>query len=520
MSASKRSPHQFKNVLVFCNPTSTNAQKVPSLIDELHSVYPSVSFDIIQTTAGGREANKDLLAKYIDKLGPQSLLCVAGGDGTVNVAVDALLLDERFKGAARKTPILPLWGGNANDLAIMLNGLLLRTNLTQVLREASITPIWPIECSVKNKNGILDQYIAVCYASFGASAFTARWLDERRDLLASSSRSSTLRRLIREVLAVKDALISAPSFEIQERHLRRSLYERTFINGPRFAKVWGVTVKLTDRHFFMVTVEHKSLTALLQQIRQLFNRHRADHFIRQRATFRALEQIWAQFDGETIRIAADAEIDITFTKNPLYTVNTKLSPNAVQSTDSGGLSMQGTKYLVVNLITTLRMICGLAAIGLGISSHWLAVLIVAMIAFASDAFDGWLARYWHVASDAGSFMDPLADKVVCQVLLWLLAFHFNSPIFFVVAALLLAYDVIMTWARIRPARSRTAIPASWYAKVKTATEMIGLLTLLLAIVTATSSWSTIYRDIGTFIIVCSVFLAAVSLRYYVGAWRE
>src|SRR5579883_2593848 len=74
----------FDTFIVICNPISTDAHKAARRIQELKHLFPDAEHIVLNTARGGRSANGRLLAKYADKFGRRTLLCVAGGDGTMN----------------------------------------------------------------------------------------------------------------------------------------------------------------------------------------------------------------------------------------------------------------------------------------------------------------------------------------------------------------------------------------------------------------------------------------------------
>jgi CDP-diacylglycerol--glycerol-3-phosphate 3-phosphatidyltransferase len=77
-----------------------------------------------------------------------------------------------------------------------------------------------------------------------------------------------------------------------------------------------------------------------------------------------------------------------------------------------------------NALTVLRLAAIPAFVALMLAAEgrsWAAVAVFAA-AGATDQVDGWLARRWHVESDFGRIVDPLADRLLIDaavVLLWL-----------------------------------------------------------------------------------------------------
>ena len=73
-----------------------------------------------------------------------------------------------------------------------------------------------------------------------------------------------------------------------------------------------------------------------------------------------------------------------------------------------------------NLLTGARLLLIFPVMGLlawgGTTAAWWALALF-LIAAATDFFDGWLARRLDCASNLGTFLDPLADKVFANILL-------------------------------------------------------------------------------------------------------
>lgn len=140
---------------------------------------------------------------------------------------------------------------------------------------------------------------------------------------------------------------------------------------------------------------------------------------------------------------------------------------------------------LVCLVTGFRILCAAAIILLAVSGHWLAVLAVTLLAFASDFWDGWLARRWNVVSTFGMTFDPLADKIVCLTVLGV-AGVYVSGWYWLLFAVFAAYDVFtMTLRFVLP----RPMPASRTAKLKTVLLMAGLATAVLSVQVTVFAWA-------------------------------
>lgn len=103
----------------------------------------------------------------------------------------------------------------------------------------------------------------------------------------------------------------------------------------------------------------------------------------------------------------------------------------------------------------------------------LAAGIVFAVASFTDFLDGYLARKYHLVTDFGKFMDPLADKMLTTAaFIYMLADGVCSP---VVLALILFREFAVAGVRMIAAGSGTVIAANIWGKVKTVLQMLTVL---------------------------------------------
>ena len=70
------------------------------------------------------------------------------------------------------------------------------------------------------------------------------------------------------------------------------------------------------------------------------------------------------------------------------------------------------KLTIPNVITLIRILLTPIFIIFLIQGHYRRALMVFILAGVSDLADGLIARVWHQRSRLGSYLDPLADKVL------------------------------------------------------------------------------------------------------------
>lgn len=313
----------FTRFIVLRNPASTHAQKAQAQIADLQALAPG-KVEVAETSPTGREANKVLLRQLASKLGSQTLLCIAAGDGTVNMVIETLLTDPAIPPAARRTPVLPLWGGNANDLAHMLNGSAYRARFSKIITQGHVIAVRPLTCTLRDtRTDATQTHLATCYASFGASAFATLRLSQPKtrhhplDNLPGG-------RVAKELTTVIKALVDAPQLHVQEGEQAKKIYEHVFLKGSRFAKIKGTRLRLTDPHFYHAAVGHKRARSLFFHTWELANPRAVQRVAGDHAEFIALDPMWAQFDGEVFEVAAGTQVTIGLSKQQVYLLSTLL----------------------------------------------------------------------------------------------------------------------------------------------------------------------------------------------------
>ncbi|MDR0199289.1 MAG: CDP-diacylglycerol--glycerol-3-phosphate 3-phosphatidyltransferase [Streptococcaceae bacterium] len=104
--------------------------------------------------------------------------------------------------------------------------------------------------------------------------------------------------------------------------------------------------------------------------------------------------------------------------------------------------------------------------------------IVFAVASTTDFLDGHLARKWHVVSNFGKFADPLADKMLTMVAFIYLVFVGLAPAW--VVAIIVCRELAVTGLRLLIVeQSGTVHAAAMPGKIKTATQMTGIIFLLI-----------------------------------------
>lgn len=115
--------------------------------------------------------------------------------------------------------------------------------------------------------------------------------------------------------------------------------------------------------------------------------------------------------------------------------------------------------------------------GVDISLLNIILLIIFAIASLTDMLDGQIARKRNLITTFGKFADPIADKLLVNTTLILLAFDHAIPVLPVV--IMLARDTIVDGCRMIASRNGVVVAAGLLGKVKTVSQMVAIILILL-----------------------------------------
>ena len=95
----------------------------------------------------------------------------------------------------------------------------------------------------------------------------------------------------------------------------------------------------------------------------------------------------------------------------------------------------------------------------------------------TDYLDGYLARKNNLVTTFGKFIDPIADKLIVNTALLLLAS--SNHITIVIPIIMIARDTIVDAIRLVASQKNVVLAASLLGKAKTMTQMLSIAILLL-----------------------------------------
>jgi CDP-diacylglycerol--glycerol-3-phosphate 3-phosphatidyltransferase len=107
------------------------------------------------------------------------------------------------------------------------------------------------------------------------------------------------------------------------------------------------------------------------------------------------------------------------------------------------------------------------------------VFVIFAVASFTDFLDGYIARRDNLVTTFGKFVDPIADKLIVNTALLLLAS--SGRISILVPIIMIARDTIVDAIRMIAVERQKVIAASKLGKLKTVAQMVAIILMLLQI---------------------------------------
>lgn len=306
-------------LIAIINPKSSNAQRVSKSISRLEGKLGK-KVTSVQSDRDPVVFEKQF-TKYITKnVTKKTVVLVGGGDGTVHHVVSATA---KLPHTVRDNIILlPVWGGNANDFAYMLNGLALGKDLKRVISNGRAVKIHPLEIIMARKSVKTCNY-AICYATFGASAYAADELDKSEIAREGLMSNVPIIVIVKELIRVVSAFVAAPHFKAKVNGRQVKIFEQVFTNGSRIAKIDRLPILLTDDAFYKI-IQPSKHPKMIIRILKLMSGKKIGEITKKPVEFEVTEPILGQYDGEVLKIPKNTHVTVKLSDNYVYALSTKL----------------------------------------------------------------------------------------------------------------------------------------------------------------------------------------------------
>jgi len=144
------------------------------------------------------------------------------------------------------------------------------------------------------------------------------------------------------------------------------------------------------------------------------------------------------------------------------------------------------KFTIPTWITLMRiMLIPVLVLVFYLPFQWTNFATAIVFAFASitDWLDGWIARKYHQYSAFGAFLDPVADKLMVAVALFLIVQGHPTPWMAFWAAVIVGREIAVSALREWMAElgQRATVRVAVIGKIKTIAQMVALLCLLYSV---------------------------------------
>ncbi|MDR6992500.1 CDP-diacylglycerol--glycerol-3-phosphate 3-phosphatidyltransferase [Luteimonas sp. 3794] len=144
------------------------------------------------------------------------------------------------------------------------------------------------------------------------------------------------------------------------------------------------------------------------------------------------------------------------------------------------------KFTIPTWITLLRiMLIPVLVLVFYLPFQWTNFATALVFGFASitDWLDGWIARRYHQYSAFGAFLDPVADKLMVAVALFLIVQGHPTPWMALWAAVIVGREIAVSALRewMAGLGQRATVRVAAIGKIKTIAQMVALLCLLYSV---------------------------------------
>ena len=158
-----------------------------------------------------------------------------------------------------------------------------------------------------------------------------------------------------------------------------------------------------------------------------------------------------------------------------------------------------------NLLSFFRILLIPLIIWLNFRAEYWWAFGMLLLSGATDVIDGWIARTFHLVSDFGKAIDPIADKLTQIVVLFCLMRNY----WWVLAVLIFKECFIGIMTLIALHRTHSVYSAGWYGKLCTVVIYLSMFVLIL--------WEPVFGVPAdpTFVLVDSIVICALVLLSFV-----
>jgi len=148
--------------------------------------------------------------------------------------------------------------------------------------------------------------------------------------------------------------------------------------------------------------------------------------------------------------------------------------------------------------------------GVGVELHYFICGILFIIASLTDFLDGYIARKYGLVSNTGKMLDAIADKLLVDSVLIILASQ--NKISEIIPVIIVVRDIVVNAIKMQAASNGKVVAAIKSGKIKTAAQMVGIVFVFYSNLPFTI-WLSGAR-IGEYLLFFATLMALVSMYQY------
>ena len=174
--------------------------------------------------------------------------------------------------------------------------------------------------------------------------------------------------------------------------------------------------------------------------------------------------------------------------------------------------------MIPNLLSAFRMIAFFPVIILFSSEYYLTSFFLFTTAAWSDFLDGYLARRYNIASNLGSLLDLLADKILVSSILIYLVFYTGNAFLLILTIIIIMREISISSLRLFLVSNGVEISnitPDKFGKLKTFLQMFSISLLLLY-----PLFGNIFFLSVLIILLISTLFTIVSFLNYLKIWNS
>jgi hypothetical protein len=316
-------------ILVVANAHGSSSRRAIPALANITDKYPRHVLPTFFTHEGHEDTVEDIGETIVRD--SDITHCVAiGGENTVRITGEALF--RLLIATGRQITALPLHGGNANDVATMLNGHKLPANPSELLAHGPVHTIAPIIGETRVSEEV-EQHIAFGYIGIGATAYASHLLNHRHLRRFPGYQNPKVRKVLDLGIAGLTVAKAQPfNYLPPDENEMHQQIDLTFLNGTIMGK--RRLVGPDNRHdlnqlgIFRTGVRTKQFTEVAEWLNGALHHNIPGEVLQKPCEFfvspRGGEPLYMQVDGDPLAITDPTYVRISQAEAGVRFIGAKL----------------------------------------------------------------------------------------------------------------------------------------------------------------------------------------------------